>query len=276
MKSLSIATAIATSLTFGCNNPVEHDTVDVPRAIINTVATNKPDDASPNSSERLQGKVVETMNASGYTYVAVAGTSEKNIWAAGPLTVIKVGDFIDVPRGMEMKDFESKSLGRTFNTIYFVPALLDQSKDRIPSRTSTKTNAHKTPRVEKTASTPNRPSGRVTPSLGSAEMNAGTYTISDLFKQSSSLVGKQVMVRGKVVKFSAAILGTNWLHLQDGSGTAALKNNDLTVTSNGAASVGDVIEVRGVLAQDKDLGAGYMYPVIVERAVLKKASKSSL
>jgi hypothetical protein len=34
------------------------------------------------------------------------------------------------------------------------------------------------------------------------------------------------------------------------------------------ARVGDVITVTGVVAIDKDLGSGYMYPVIIEHAIV--------
>ena len=55
--------------------------------------------------------------------------------------------------------------------------------------------------------------------------------------------------------------------LQDGTGEGA--TSDLMVTSQGQAAVGDMVVVKGKMALDKDLGAGYKYDVIVEDAELK-------
>jgi hypothetical protein len=58
--------------------------------------------------------------------------------------------------------------------------------------------------------------------------------------------------------------------VRDGSGSKETKDNDLTVTTDAAAKLGDVVTVTGVVAVDKDFGAGYAYPVIVENAKLAK------
>jgi hypothetical protein len=71
-----------------------------------------------------------------------------------------------------------------------------------------------------------------------------------------------------VVKFNANILGSNWLHIQDGSGSAADGNNDLAVTSGAEAAVGDTVVVTGKIVLEKDFGAGYSYPVLMEDASL--------
>jgi hypothetical protein len=99
---------------------------------------------------------------------------------------------------------------------------------------------------------------------------AGGTTIKDVWAQRKALSGKTVTVRGKVVKVNNGILDRNWLHLQDGTGTAADGTNDLTVTTAGEAQIGDVITVTGTLALDRDFTAGYVYPVILENATIVK------
>jgi membrane protein implicated in regulation of membrane protease activity len=74
--------------------------------------------ASPITKSTLEGKVVETMNAGGYTYVCLEKDGKQR-WAAMPTTELKVGDEIEVSQSMEMNNFTSKSLGRTFDTIIF-------------------------------------------------------------------------------------------------------------------------------------------------------------
>ena len=68
------------------------------------------------------GKVVETMDAGGYTYVHVESEEESG-WAAGPVTAVAVGDEIFIPTEMFMVDFHSKTLDRTFEKLYFVEEL---------------------------------------------------------------------------------------------------------------------------------------------------------
>ena len=100
--------------------------------------------------------------------------------------------------------------------------------------------------------------------LSGIEKAAGGYTVSELFAKRSDLAGREVSVRGKVVKFTGGVMGKNWIHLRDGSGGA--ESNDLTVTTDATATVGDTVLVRGKLATDRDLGYGYKYDVIVEDA----------
>ena len=65
-------------------------------------------------------------------------------------------------------------------------------------------------------------------------------------------------------------MGKNWIHLRDGSGTPEGKNNDVTVTTDATAAKGDVILVKGVVAVDRDFGAGYTYTLVVEDAKVTK------
>ena len=92
-------------------------------------------------------------------------------------------------------------------------------------------------------------------------------TVEEIYQEKAKLKGKRVTLRGKVVKFSSAIMGKNWLHLRDGTGKEPA--NDLTVTTQAKAKVGDTVLVEGMVTLDKDLGAGYKYDVIIEDAKVK-------
>jgi len=92
------------------------------------------------------------------------------------------------------------------------------------------------------------------------------YTVAEIIGQSANLKDKQVVVRGKVVKFSPGIMDKNWIHLRDGSGNAANKNNDIVVTTKDETKVGAVVTIRGVVRTNKDFGHGYNYDVIIEDA----------
>jgi len=207
---------------------------------------------SQSANDFVEGdEVLETMNAGGYTYIRVR-TEDKEIWAAGPQGTVAVGDRVNLPAGALMPSFHSKALDRTFEEIYFVGAIEIVGGSKSPHGGGSPPAGHAT-------------GGRgaaMTP--GSLQKAEGGSTIAELYARRGELAGKQVLVRGQVVKFTANIMGRNWMHIQDGTGQPG--SNDLTVTTADSASVGDVVLVKGTAAVDRDFGAGYRYELIVEQA----------
>src|SRR4029079_3040546 len=98
----------------------------------------------------------------------------------------------------------------------------------------------------------------------------GGKTVAEAYADRNTLSDKNGSVRGKVVKFLPGIMGRNWLHVRHGSGTADRKDNDLTVTTDETAAIGDVVVVKGTVKIDQDFGAGYAYPVLIEKAKISK------
>lgn len=94
----------------------------------------------------------------------------------------------------------------------------------------------------------------------------GGKTVAEVWTERQDLAGSEVAVRGRVVKFLPSIMNRNWLHLRDGSGEAG--RDDVTVTTQATAQVGDLVTVKGRLAVDRDFGAGYRYDVIMEDAAV--------
>jgi hypothetical protein len=198
----------------------------------------------------MHGKVLETMNAGNYTYARVE-TPAGEKWIAGPQTPLKVGDMVEWPAGIEMKGFASKTLGRKFDSIDFV--------DRLGVGGSTATKPQDAPHGAM--------SGKAAddvPITGVTKADGG-LTIAEIYDGRSKIEGKEIVVRGKVVKANAGVMGRNWIHLRDGSHGAA-GENDLTVTSGAAANVGDTVLVRGKVVLNKDFGFGYRYDVMLEDA----------
>jgi hypothetical protein len=95
-------------------------------------------------------------------------------------------------------------------------------------------------------------------------------TVAEVWAQKAALKDKPVTSHGTVVKFTAGVLGKNWLHLRDGSGSREKADDDVTVTTGDAAAVGDVVTVAGTVRLDRDFGSGYSYAVIVEEAKVTK------
>ncbi len=98
---------------------------------------------------------------------------------------------------------------------------------------------------------------------------ADTLTIEQVYAQKAKLVGKQVQVKGKVVKVNEGIMGKNFLHITDGTGKEG--SNDLTITTDDHAALGDNISLTGEVVVDRDFGAGYIYPLLIEKAHVSKA-----
>jgi hypothetical protein len=94
-------------------------------------------------------------------------------------------------------------------------------------------------------------------------------TVAEILKGKGDLKDKPVVVRGKIVKYTPGVMGKNWMHLQDGSGSAKDGTNDIVVTTLDEAKRGDVVLLKGVVRVDRDLGSGYFYKVLVEDAKLQ-------
>lgn len=90
--------------------------------------------------------------------------------------------------------------------------------------------------------------------------------VADLYAQKASLAGESVSVSGKVVKVNRAILGRNWVHIQDGSGSKEDKNFNIVTTTNAEPpKVGDSVTATGVLALDRKWQM-YSYEILVENS----------
>lgn len=98
--------------------------------------------------------------------------------------------------------------------------------------------------------------------------DAAKKTVEAVFMEKSKLKGKQVSVRGKVVKVNNGIMKRNFLHIQDGTGKK--DTNDLIVTSKQTAKVGDDVTITGTVVLDTDFGFGYKYPLLVEKSSITK------
>jgi hypothetical protein len=190
--------------------------------------------------------VEEKIDASNYSYLKVkeAGNS---FWVAVNRMEINPGEYVIFSKSMEMKNFKSEALNRTFESILFV----DDAKKSGGSEQL------KSPHQ-------NIVSGKDV-SLSIDPLKDG-YTVEQIYNKKSSLEFKTIKVRGKVVKVNEGIMGTNWIHIQDGTGKDG--THDLLITSNQSVKVGSIIVAEGKVVKDKDFGAGYFYDVLLENSKL--------
>jgi hypothetical protein len=216
--------------------------------------------------EKFSGKVADTMDSGGYTYVLV-DTGTNKVWAAASQFPVKKGDAVVVPDAMPMTGFHSRTLNRDFDVVYFAGSILVNGAG---SNAATLPPGH--PAIGGDAGgklPPNHPpvTGGMAPhkiDFTGLKPAKGGKTVAEIYVGSAKLVGESVTVRGKVVKYNADIMGKNWLHIQDGTGSVG--DNDLLITSAGQAKLGDTVLVEGKVAINKDFGSGYKYRVMVEDA----------
>lgn len=204
------------------------------------------------SSYDYHGVIQEVIQTSNYTYVFV--TDDKNeSWVAISRMDVSVGETLYFNQGLEMVNFHSKELDRTFPTVFFVQKASTDPNSDAAAQMPMGQEPVKPKLVKKDYSVDKAEDG---------------ITIAELYQNKELYKGKKVKVRGKVTKFSSAIMNKNWAHLQDG--TEYEGDFDLTVTTIDEVNVNAVVTFEGTITLDKDFGAGYFYSVIMEDAVIVK------
>ena len=222
-----------------------------------------------------KGKVAETMDASGYTYVRLDDGSGKELWAAVPKTDLKVGEEITLQGGSVMENFNSKSLNKTFEKIIFATGVSRGNEKEVTAAGATGTPSSFDAAVKKEgAEASGGSAGNVVPFADlKVEKASGPdgHAVAEIFEKSATIDKKNIVVKGQVVKVSKNIMGKNWLHIQDGTGDPNKNTHDLVVTTMDTAEKGDIVTVEGPAAANKDFGSGYKYDVIIEEAKVSKA-----
>ncbi len=194
------------------------------------------------------GTVQEVLQANAYTYLRLK-EQDDTVWIAVTKRDMQIGQTVSFAHALEMRDFQSKDLQRTFETIYFVSEISDGAGDATATP-STRTATSGKPTLDKLAI--------------SIEPSEGGISIGQLFANRQSYADKTVRIRGQVVKVNRAIMGKNWVHLQDGTGDA--QDYDLTITTQDDATPGQVVTFEGTVVLNKDFGSGYAYDVLMEQA----------
>lgn len=215
----------------------------------------------------VTGTIAETMNSGGYTYARLR-TGTTDTWIAANELPVKTGDRITAAIDTPMENFNSKTLNRSFPLIYFVSDVTREGEARAiqPAVSAAPTPA---------ASHGDAAASAVTQVVEPIAPAPGGVTIAEIWARRKALSGTVVVVRGKVVKVNNQIMGSNWFHLQDGSGIARDGTNDLTITTSASVTVGDIVTVSGTLATDKDFGSGYAYDAIVEKATVTQSKAAN-
>ena len=245
--------------------------------------------AMADQEEGISGKVIRTMSTPEYTYILLQN-KESRQWIAIPATAITDGSNITVAPGMTMENFYSKTFEKTFERIIFSAGLLSGiptgAVSQNPADIDFNTAVEQERRAESEARQKDNPATQQAQSFGSAgaavpdlEVNIekasakNAVTIQEAFEKADELQKKKVQIHAKVVKINANIMGRNWIHIQDGTGSSMKGSHDLVVTSGDSAAVGDIILIEGIVTTNRDFGHGYTYRVLIEEAAILETDR---
>ncbi len=264
-RELIIVTCVAIALTLGGCKGKDHES--------HEHASMMSEQAPEGHANIIKGKVLQTMNAAGYTYLQL-DTGGQKVWAAIPESKVKEGEEVTLVANMELRNFKSKSLNKVFDRIIFATGMTEGSTGEEAPLTN-----------------PHGPTGASSMAGGMMGGGSGSlslpenfhiekaqgengYTVGEIYQKRKELNGKTVKVNGYVTKVLTGIMGKNWVHIQDGTGPTKGLVSDLVVTTQDLPNPGDTITVTGKLASDRDFGAGYRYDAIIEDARIDIISKN--
>ncbi|OQX15331.1 MAG: DNA-binding protein [Desulfobulbaceae bacterium A2] len=245
----------------------------------------------------VSGNVLETMNSGGYTYLLI-DTGKAKQWVAIPESSVQIGKEVSCNDGMEMRNFTSKTLNRTFDSVIFSAGIVSptppdshgeggmgKNSDRphppaahpetkSAGGSDTFSHAAQAEGSPISAMEAKKESGGSNGAMApAANINVpkatgkNSRTVEEIFTGTRTLDGKTIRVHGMVIKSSPNIMGKNWIHIQDGTGDPLKSTHDLVITTNAEPpAVKAIVTIEGIVRANKDFGAGYRYAAIVEEA----------
>jgi hypothetical protein len=216
-----------------------------------TACENKNEEANANLPEGTHKiEVADFAQTPNYTYIK-ASENGNEYWIAVTKMQPEKGQTFYFSKSMEMKNFKSEALNRTFESVLFVQDI-SPTPPTPPSSQKPVTHPQVFSQTKQDVKIEPLKDGK---------------TIEQIYDQRNNLNGETVKVKGQVVKFNPHIMGRNWIHIQDGTGSN--NNFDLMITSADSVKTGDVVVVEGTVEINQDFGAGYSYPVLLSNASIK-------
>lgn len=241
------------------------------------LASALPLSALAQAANSLQGEVLEVQNVDAYTYLRLK-TAGGEAWAAVTSAKVAKGERVTITNASPMDNFESRTLKRSFDRIYFGQLGGAAGKTAAGPMGGMGGMGGMAAAMGGMPGAMHKPAtgahGAAAPAVASTPVpkatGADARTVAEVVQGKKGLKDKTVLIRARVVKVNNGIMGKNWLHLQDGSGVAKDGTHDVLVTSQDTAAVGDIVTARGVVRTDVTVGPGYAYAVLVEDASVKK------
>ncbi len=196
--------------------------------------------------------VQEVLTSTNNLYLKVEEGS-KTYWLATGLGSIKPGKKYFFNEAVIKRDFRSEELDREFDSIYLVSQLLPESRKEELKRMGF--NPHQADSSEAHGKSEGEARGKEKVSKVSLE---------ELLANPKRYQNQVVEVSGTCTKINEGIMERNWIHLKSDPADA----QEIVATSGSTVGVGETITLRAIVRLDKDFGAGYTYPILLEEAIL--------
>lgn len=199
------------------------------------------------SSFTHTGKILEKMDAGIYTYIKFQ-TENEIYWVAVPKTDLNIGETLTVKESTWMKNFESKTLNKTFDKVMF--ADLENGKkpihgiDNVHGIHGQKMNNEELkPNFEKIIISNEAPI---------------KVSISELYEKKDTLKNKNVQIEGEIVQISTKVQGNSWVKISDGKEAVIVRSDN----EDEKFKRKDKVSVIATINTDVDYGFGFKYQVI--------------
>lgn len=218
---------------------------------------------SLNKTTKVLVKEVKYVNA--YTYLLVDENGVEK-WLAVPKMEAVAGETYYYLDAMEMTNFTSKELNKTFDKIYFLASISKNPSGINENNTVANPHENMSSNPHSNGMSKKQTSKKIVTNKSKAV--SGGVTLEQLFANPKNYDGKTIIISAQITKFSSKIMNLNWIHLQDG--TEFNDKFDLTATTTLEFKTGDNVVIEGKVALNKNFGSGYAYDVILEEVKLKQ------
>ena len=172
-----------------------------------------------------------------------------------PNTDVEKGGTYYYNGGMMRKDFKSEQLNRIFDEIVFVEGI--RTSEELLAIPQDDVHTHTQNTVDDVAE-----------EVIKIDKAANGIHLNELLSNKKAFAGKEVILKGKVIKVNNGIMDKNWVHIADG--TQFEDKKSITVTTQEIIKVGDIVTFKGKVTLEKDFGYGYVYDILLEEGELIK------
>jgi len=224
----------------------------------------------------VSGVILEKLDVPPDSYLRLQ-TDHGEVWAKVPIADLDTGSIVKIVKAQEMRQWDSPKLQRVFDRLYL--GQLDTQDQAISPRTI-HGGAIEAPQSMTQSMSQMGESGVSAdvsiPRLDRAP-GADGRTVAEIVINGLSLKDKTVSVRGQVVRATKGlkvpnVVGGTWIHIQDGSGDQTKGTHDLTLATDEAVNVGDILVLQGKVTMDDSGFLGGR--VIVQNAKIVKVKES--
>ena len=229
--------------------------------------------------DTIEGTVAEKLDVTQYSYLRLTLDDGAEIWAAVPRAEVAVGARVTLREPQLMEGFVSPTLGRAFDRILFgsldagaaAPAAADgapgwgRPADGAP-RGAGRRRAAPGGRCGATAPTPGAAVEELEVGVVARAGDLKGHTIAQIHQRAASWPETRARARRGGADRARRARAVASCTCATAAATLPRGTHDLTITTLEQPEAGQTVLLEGRLTVDRDFGAGYRYPVLLEDA----------